>query len=297
MIKLTLLALAATPAAFLLQDAPSPEAPKEIQVVITSTGIEQAEAETSCCEEGTKDAVCPESGECEIQVIAEIQESGKKPHRIKRRMAMPFSGAKMMKMGDGAHAFMIAGEPGDIDIHAILEKVEGLDLEGLDLNAMIQAQVSEGPHTMQFSWNGDKGQECHGASRKPSGCDSDQECGESKGHGGQSMHGKMQGHGGKEMHGMRGMQEMHGMRGMQEMHGMRGMQEMHGMRGVPMMGGMMQSMRHGVDGMHEAFEILMEAPEAFEDLEDQMDDLEDRIEDMQDQLDRIERLLRNRGGR
>ena len=152
MIKLTLLALAATPAAFLLQDAPSPEAPKEIQVVITSTGIEQAEAETSCCEEGTKDAVCPESGECEIQVIAEIQESGKKPHRIKRRMAMPFSGAKMMKMGDGAHAFMIAGEPGDIDIHAILEKVEGLDLEGLDLNAMIQAQVSEGPHTMQFSW-------------------------------------------------------------------------------------------------------------------------------------------------
>jgi hypothetical protein len=194
-------------------------------------------------------------------------------------MAMPFSGAKMMKMGDGAHAFMIAGEPGDIDIHAILEKVEGLDLEGLDLNAMIQAQVSEGPHTMQFSWNGDKGQECHGASRRPSGCDSDQECGDSKGHGGQSMHGKMQGHGGKEMHGMRGMQEM------------------HGMRGVPMMGGMMQSMRHGVDGMHEAFEILMEAPEAFEDLEDQMDDLEDRIEDMQDQLDRIERLLRNRGGR
>ena len=277
MIKLTLLALAATPAAFLLQDAPSTETQKEVQVVITSAGIQEAGPGSDCCEEGGKDADCSEAGECataecEIEVVAEIVQDGKKPRRLKKRNVWPFGGGKMMKMGDGAHAFMISGEPGemgDIDIQAILQQVEGMDIEGLDLGAMLQGHGmpghggGEGPHAMHFEWRADK----------------DEECGE--------WRGQCEERGGDECHGSKGMKGGHG--GMMRGHG--------GMKGGH--GDMMPVMQHGMDAMHEALEIIMEAPEAFEELEDDIDDLEDRMRDMQDQLDRIERLLRNprRGGR
>ena len=309
MIKLTLLALAATPAAFLLQDAPSTETQKEVQVVITSAGIQEAGPGSDCCEEGGKDADCSEAGECataecEIEVVAEIVQDGKKPRRLKKRNVWPFGGGKMMKMGDGAHAFMISGEPGemgDIDIQAILQQVEGMDIEGLDLGAMLQGHGmpghggGEGPQVKcqatRFEWRADKDEECgewRGQCEERGGDECHGSKGMKGGHGGMMRgHGGMNGGHGRMMRGHGGMKGGHGdmMRG----HG--------GMKGGH--GDMMPVMQHGMDAMHEALEIIMEAPEAFEELEDDIDDLEDRMRDMQDQLDRIERLLRNprRGGR